>query len=181
MIEALLLAVVAAFADMVRGGIGQWMFPGKLNLVRKPVCMMVIALIISSTMPWSNWNYLFIVWFGLIGWRAGTGDPMGKAATSHTTVRSTVKDYWKNLEWWQWTDNAWWSLVTLGLIWTWVAIPVAVITENYNWLYVPILYCFSFPFAGILSRKVFEGGERRWIAAEGLRSGIFMFFFKAGL
>ena len=181
MIEALWYAAQAFFADIVRGGKLQWLFPGKLNLVRKPICMLWLSGLIITTLAPTWWSSVFVIWFGLIGWRAGTGDPMGKAATSHATVKELIADYYSNMEWWQWTDNAWWSLVTLGLIWTWPAIPIAIITQDFNWLYVPLLYMFSFPFASILTKKIFTDPDERWQGAEGVRSFIFMFLFKAGL
>jgi hypothetical protein len=172
MIEALALAALAATLDMVRGGIGQKLF-GSLNWARKPIVMTSVALIITYIIGYSHWAWMFILWFGLAGWRAGTGDPMGKMVMGHEAY--LLSD---DLEKWQWTKNGWWSAATLGFIWSFPALGLMLIDPR--WAYVTILYTLSFPIAGILSRKLFPLSER-WLAIEGLRSGICILILGMGM
>lgn len=180
MIEALIYATIAGLADYVRGGAWQPLFKRVgINDFRKPICMTITALVICSLFPFTWWSLLFVVWFGIVGWRAGTGSPMANAVTGHAYQKEKHGGlYEEEMEKWQFTPNAWWSLPLLGLIWTWPALGLAFI--DLQWLYVPILYMFSFPFAAILGRKLFKVTDR-WPAIEGMRSFIAMFFLSAGL
>lgn len=174
MISTILTALLAGVCDAARGGkfhslLPSWYknpFTGKQLSLKIP-SMITIALLYNFTIGWTLWGCMFALWLPALAQIIGTGNWMGKLVRGH--------EVYVNGEGWerfQFTDNAWVASAFVGFLWSLPCLGLALFV-NPLWVVVSIMYTFSFPLAGIMSRKLIKP-EDQWSSIEFLRSSCAM-------
>jgi hypothetical protein len=174
MIEIYLFAILAGVCSISAGGAFHKYIEDWSPISLKIPSQLTLALMLCHLTGWNAWTLTLCLWMPFARQVWGTGDPFGKMIRGH----AAYKDKSDNLEKWQITDNAWWSVAMLG---NWYVLPAWAygIWLDSSWLVLPIIFAFTFPFAGLLGRKF--GGNKQWMSIEFSYWFLTMLFFGLSL
>lgn len=158
-------AILAGICSIAAGGAFHQMLPswwpkffGRTISLKIP-SQVTLALMLCHLTGWNPWTLTLCIWMPIARQVWGTGNPFARMVLGHD--KFTDDD--TPMEKWQITDNAWWSVAILG---NWYVLPAWVYSYFLDpiWFALPIIFSFTFPFAGILGRK--KGGNKKWMSIE---------------
>lgn len=174
---SLAFAILAGICSIAAGGAFHKMLPSWWPTFRSRVISLKIpsqitlALMLCHLTDWNLWTLTLCIWMSFARQVWGSGNPFARMVKGH----SHFKDDETPMEKWQITDNAWWSVVMLG---NWYVLPAwffGYFLDEPIWYALPIIFSFTFPFAGILGRK--KGGDKKWMSIEFSYWFLAMLFF----
>lgn len=182
MIELIFFTVLAGICSIAAGGAFHDKLPGWFPISLKIPSQITLALLCNHILDGNWWTLTLVLWMPFARQVFGTGNPLGKIIIGHTAHREglalrgmTEED---DLEKWQITNNAWWSVSMLGV---WYVLPCIAygIWLDPLWFLIPIIIAVAFPMAGILSRKFKT--DNQWMFIEFGYWSITMFFLQLAI